>query len=65
MGARLSQMKLEQVTTVACTVTGSVADLHSFIANLAWVYWYGHIGMALLHEILGHRVLARIFLLRR
>ncbi len=44
---------------------GSVADLHSFIANLAWVYWYGHIGMALLHEILGHRVLARIFLLRR
>ncbi|WCE93055.1 cytochrome b/b6 domain-containing protein [Acidithiobacillus ferriphilus] len=44
---------------------GNVADLHSLIANLAWVYWYGHIGMALLHEILGHRVLARIFLLRQ
>ena len=44
---------------------GNVADLHSLIANLVWVYWYGHIGMALLHEILGHRVLARIFLLRR
>lgn len=44
---------------------GNVANLHSLIANFVWVYWCGHIGMALLHEILGHRVLARIFLLRR
>ncbi len=46
-------------------LVGNVADLHSLIANLVWVYWYGHIGMALLHQILGHPVLARIFLLRR
>lgn len=44
---------------------GNVADLHSLIANLVWIYWYGHIGMALLHEALGHPVLARIFRLRR
>lgn len=34
---------------------------HSLIANFAWAYWYGHVGLALLHEARGQRVLKGVF----
>ncbi len=35
--------------------------IHSLVANLVWAYWWGHIGMALLHALRTPRIL-RIFI---
>lgn len=35
--------------------------LHSLLSNLVWAYWWGHIGMALLHALKSPRIL-RIFI---
>jgi cytochrome b561 len=34
---------------------------HKFFGNLLWVYWLGHVGIALVHQLAGHRVLGGIF----
>ncbi|MGA7801942.1 MAG: cytochrome b/b6 domain-containing protein [Gammaproteobacteria bacterium] len=39
----------------------NAAEVHSAIANLVWAYWFGHVGMALLHHLTGHDTLRRIF----
>jgi len=38
-----------------------VMELHSFLANLMWAYFIGHIAMACWHQYMGHGALARIF----
>lgn len=46
--------------------TGHLAlDLHRTIANLMWIYLFGHAGIAVLHHLLGHDILRRMFWLRR
>lgn len=40
-------------------------DLHKTIANLMWIYLFGHAGIAMLHHLLGHDILRRMFWLRR
>ncbi len=42
----------------------NIGDVHSLIANFVWVYWYGHVGMALLHHIKGHDTLRKMFSLK-
>lgn len=51
---------------MASSVFASLAlEIHSIIANLMWVYLFGHAGMALLHHLLGNDVLSRMFGIRR
>jgi len=40
-------------------------SLHETIANLMWAYLLGHAGIAVLHHLLGHDILRRMFWLRR
>ncbi|GAB0117334.1 cytochrome b/b6 domain-containing protein [Acidisoma sp. 7E03] len=55
--------------TVFFLVSGSVGgfalDLHQTIANLMWIYLFGHAGIAVLHHLLGHDILRRMFWIRR
>ncbi|MDA8390751.1 MAG: cytochrome b/b6 domain-containing protein [Gammaproteobacteria bacterium] len=37
------------------------AFLHSFVANFAWAYWYGHVGMALIHAWQRDGIMTGIF----
>lgn len=37
------------------------AVLHSFVANFAWAYWYGHVGMTLIHAWRRDGVVTGIF----
>jgi cytochrome b561 len=39
--------------------------LHSAIANLMWVYLFGHAGIAALHHLLGSDILRRMFWIGR
>ncbi|MDA8362591.1 MAG: cytochrome b/b6 domain-containing protein [Gammaproteobacteria bacterium] len=41
--------------------TRSVGHLHSLISTFVWIYWYGHIGMALLHQLKGDGMVRRMF----
>lgn len=36
-------------------------EVHATIAPLMWAYLVGHVGLALLHQIAGHRMLQRMF----
>lgn len=40
---------------------GLVLELHKIVANLMWAYFVGHAGLAVLHQLTGHRVLQRMF----
>jgi cytochrome b561 len=40
---------------------GLVLELHRIVANLMWAYVVGHAGLAVLHQLNGHRVLQRMF----
>ena len=40
--------------------THTVFDLHGVIANLMWAYLVAHVGAAVLHELVGHRLLRRM-----
>jgi len=42
----------------------SVADIHSLIANFVWVYWFGHVAMALGHRWAGHPYVKEMFTLK-
>ncbi len=66
------------VTLTAMAATGTVffltngsivahdaMKLHKLIANLMWAYLFGHAGIAVLHHLLGHDVIKRMFWLRR
>ena len=33
---------------------------HEFMSTFVWIYWGGHVGMAVLHRLMGHRVFERI-----
>jgi cytochrome b561 len=37
------------------------ADIHSFISNFVWVYWGGHVALAFLHKLAGHRTVQDMF----
>lgn len=39
----------------------AAAEFHGALANLVWVYWFGHVGMAVLHHLGGHDTLRRMF----
>ncbi len=45
-------------------VTRVIREMHELLSELVWAYWFGHIGMAVLHEIRGEGVLQRMFRLR-
>jgi len=42
----------------------SFAEIHEFIANFVWVYWFGHIAMALMHKFAGHSNVKDMFSLK-
>ncbi|MGA9854724.1 MAG: cytochrome b/b6 domain-containing protein [Gammaproteobacteria bacterium] len=34
---------------------------HKFFGELLWIYWFGHVGFAILHQILGKNIIQGIF----
>lgn len=50
---------------VSGPIGGFALDLHQTIANLMWIYLFGHAGIAVLHHLLGHDILRRMFWIRR
>lgn len=40
---------------------GLVLEVHKITSNLMWAYIVAHAGLAVLHQIAGHRVLQRMF----
>ena len=39
---------------------GLVLEIHKLVANLMWAYVVGHAGLAVVHQLTGHRVLQRM-----
>lgn len=47
-------------------LTGLANELHEFISIFVWIYWGGHVGMALLHHFIARdESLSRMFRLTR
>jgi cytochrome b561 len=47
-------------------LTGAASELHELISTCVWIYWGGHVGMALLHHFVSHdEILPRMFRLTR
>jgi len=42
----------------------TVAEIHAFVANFVWVYWFGHVAMALGHRRAGHPNVKEMFTLK-
>jgi cytochrome b561 len=42
-------------------VVKTVEELHEFIANFVWVYFVGHVAMALFHQWRGERLITNMF----
>lgn len=43
-------------------LTGLASEMHEFISTFVWIYWGGHVGMALLHHFIAHdKLLPRMF----
>ena len=42
-----------------------VLEVHEITAKLLWTYVIGHAGIAILHEVAGHRLIRRMFFLER
>lgn len=40
----------------------SLSLIHRYLAYLAWTYWCGHVGFAVLHQLRGARVFGGIYL---
>ncbi len=36
-------------------------DIHGFIANFIWAYWWGHIAAAVIHKKMGHDTVKNMF----
>jgi len=48
-------------------MTGFVHDakeLHEMMGGLLWIYIFGHVGMVVVHQLLGHAMFKRIFSLK-
>ena len=43
------------------TPTGLILEIHKAISNLMWASVIGHVGLTLVHQLAGHRVLQRMF----
>ncbi len=41
--------------------TKLLKDLHSDLGDMIWIYFLAHSGMALIHQVAGHRVFQNIF----
>lgn len=39
-------------------------EIHEFIANFVWAYWFGHVGLALIHKWAGHPNVKDMFTLK-
>jgi len=39
-------------------------ELHEMMGTLLWIYIFGHVGMAVVHQLLGHAMFKRIFSLK-
>ena len=42
----------------------TVAEIHGFVAKFVWVYWFGHVAMALGHRRAGHTNVNKMFTLK-
>lgn len=51
--------------TEGSIVAHDAMKLHKLIANLMWAYLLGHAGIAVLHHLLGHDIIKRMFWIRR
>lgn len=40
------------------------AEIHEFISNFVWAYWFGHVGLALIHKWAGHPNVKEMFSLK-
>lgn len=40
---------------------GLVLEVHKIVSNLMWAYVVGHAGLAVVHQMAGHRMLQRMF----
>jgi len=38
-----------------------IGDIHSFVATFVWIYWWGHIVLAVFHHFKGHDTLRNIY----
>jgi len=41
--------------------TKLLRGLHAYLGTLIWIYTFGHIGMAIIHQLKGHNVLREMF----
>ena len=39
-------------------------ETHEVLGELLWIYIYAHVGMTILHMLLGHPMLKRVFSLK-
>jgi len=39
-------------------------ELHEILGEVLWIYLFTHVGMALIHMLVGHKILSRIFKVR-
>lgn len=42
-------------------IAEAFAELHEGIATLVWTYWLGHGGMAIIHHVMGHDNVKKMF----
>jgi len=42
-------------------VVHDMKELHEALGSVLWIYLIGHVGMAVVHQVLGHRSFQRIF----
>jgi hypothetical protein len=66
----LTMTAMAATGTIYFVTTGSVVahdamKLHHLISNLMWAYLFGHAGIAVLHHLLGHDIIKRMFWIRR
>lgn len=40
------------------------AEIHEFISNFVWVYWFGHVATAFMHKVGGHSNVKDMFTLK-
>lgn len=40
------------------------AGIHEVVANFVWLYWFGHVGLALAHKWMGHPNVKEMFSLK-
>ena len=43
----------------------AVKEVHESISSLVWIYWLGHVGMALWHKRIGDDTVSKMFNLKR